>query len=80
MGKRKVGLEVVENLGYRVSDIKEQLGPERYEEFSRWFVGQTGGISSSGELLIYEHDYERFLDGMDDLEWDDTPIVLQRRG
>ena len=26
MGKRKVGLEVVEYLGYRVSDIKEQLG------------------------------------------------------
>jgi hypothetical protein len=46
--------------GYYLEDIKEQLGPERYEEFGKWYNGQTGAIHE-GRLVVYQYDYERFL-------------------
>ena len=62
-------LEHVENMGYRCTDIKDALGEQLFDDFSKWFTGQTGAISSKGELLVYHHDLERFLNGLDDLEW-----------
>lgn len=62
-------LESVEGMGYKVTDIKDRLGPSLFEDFSKWFTGQTGAISRNGDLLVYHHDLERFLNGLDDLEW-----------
>ena len=56
-------LELVEDLGYRLVDIKKALEPEQYQEFCEWFYGQTGAISSTGELLIYPWDFYRFVKG-----------------
>lgn len=33
------------------------------EAFDEWFTGQTGMIGDDGTLLIYAHDYERWLAG-----------------
>ena len=54
-------LEQVEDC-YRVEDLKQALGAEQFQTFSRWFAGQTGAISSAGELLIFPWDVERFFD------------------
>ena len=56
-------LELIEDLGYRLADIENALEPEQYQEFCKWFYGQTGAISSTGELLIYPWDFYRFMKG-----------------
>lgn len=56
-------LELVDNLGFRCTDIEKVLGPEQYQEFGKWFRGQTGAVSSTGELLIYSWDFYRFVKG-----------------
>jgi len=57
-------MKVIEGIGYREEDIKEELGPVRYEQFRNWARGSTVGISSKGELLTYPWDYENFLAGL----------------
>ena len=53
-------LEQVEDC-YRVEDLKRVFGEERFQAFCRWFAGQTGMMSSTGELLIFPGDVERFF-------------------
>ena len=55
-------MEIVDNLGYRLTDIERELRPEQFEEFKRWFTGQTVAIGKAGELLVYPWDYQRFLE------------------
>ena len=54
-------MELVEGLGYNVVDIEHELGPDVYKIFEKWFFGQTGAISSKGELLVYPWDYDNFV-------------------
>lgn len=51
------------DMGYTFDELWNILGPNRYREFSIWFMGQTGAISEDGTLLVYPWDVERFLDG-----------------
>ena len=59
---KSVEIEGIE--GFYLRDIKKELGPERYKEFGEWFQGQTGAIDNKG-MIVYKHDYERFLLGME---------------
>ncbi len=50
-------------LGYTISNIKEVLSPNKFTEFEKWMYGQTVGIYK-GESLVYQYDFERFLNGL----------------
>lgn len=43
-------------LGYPEEQLREILG-SRWDDFSRWFVGQTGGICEGRE---YDHDKREY--------------------
>jgi hypothetical protein len=60
--------------GYRISTLEKTFGPELYEKFCKWFVGQTGSVTEGGELLVYTHDVKQFLAGGGDLEFFD-PVI-----
>ena len=53
-------LEQVENC-YRIEDLARVFGEEQFQVFNRWFAGQTGAMSSTGELLVFPWDVERFF-------------------
>ena len=57
--------------GYRDSTLKELFGPELYDKFRAWHVGQTGVLDESGKLVVYSHDVKQFLAGGGDLEFSD---------
>lgn len=61
-------LEIIQGLGYRITDIEDELGKERYLLFTKWFAGSTGAIADDGSLLIYPWDYESFLEGRRNLD------------
>jgi hypothetical protein len=46
--------------GYLLDNVKEVLGPKKFEEFEKWIYGQTVG-EYEGKTLIYRIDLERFL-------------------
>ena len=54
-------MELVDGLGYRLTDIELELTPEDFERFCLWFVGQTGMIRRRGEWLVYCSDWEKYL-------------------
>ena len=54
-------MEIVEGLGYKAADIEQELGADLYKIFCKWFAGQTGAVSSEGELLVYKWDYDHFM-------------------
>lgn len=47
-------------------DLKEFLGPERWEKFCEWHMGQTSLVDGA-----FLWDVEQFLAGGDDLEFVD---------
>lgn len=49
--------------GYTISNIREVLGEEEYQDFKQWIYGQTVGIYK-GEDLIYMHDFDSYLKGL----------------
>ena len=49
--------------GYLLADIAEKHG----DNFMKWFAGQTGAIHN-GDLIVYKHDYERWLLGLAPLD------------
>ena len=49
--------------GYLLDNVKEVLGPKKFEEFENWIYGQTVG-EYEGKILIYRIDLERFLNGL----------------
>ena len=57
-------MELIDGKGYRDSDIRRELGEERYKEFDEWLRGCTCPLSSTGEHLVYPWDYRRFLAGL----------------
>ena len=54
-------MEPVDGLGYRLTDIENELTAEEFERFCIWFTGQTGVVSRRGEWLVYCSDWEKFL-------------------
>ena len=46
--------------GYTISNIKQVLSKQGYNNFEKWIYGQAVGIYK-GEDLIYFHDFSRFL-------------------
>lgn len=48
--------------GYWLEDIREYLTLDRWEEFTKWYRGQTGAIID-GKLLVYEWDWDGFVRG-----------------
>lgn len=43
------------------SQIQKYHTPAECEAFSQFMVGQTCGVTASGEYAIYNHDYDRWL-------------------
>jgi len=52
--------------GYLIKQIRRKYlrkgKKEEWERFSRWMEGQTGALYK-GDLVVYKHDYDRFLAG-----------------
>lgn len=57
-------MDITENTGYCYSEVRKELGEARYALFDAWMRGQTVGLSSDGEHLVYPWDYQRFLQGL----------------
>ena len=53
--------------GYTISNIKEVLSKEQYQDFEKWIYGQTVGVYK-GEDLIYAEDLYRFLKDLPSLD------------
>ncbi|OGD96595.1 hypothetical protein A3F02_03230 [Candidatus Curtissbacteria bacterium RIFCSPHIGHO2_12_FULL_38_9b] len=63
---KKPNLKLINNnesRGYTISNIKEVLSPKKFAEFEKWMRGQTVGMYK-GEGLVYQYDFERFLEGL----------------
>ena len=64
--RRRLGLQWITTpegiTGYYLDDIKAYLTPKRWEEFTKWYYGQTGAIEN-GKALVYQHDWEGFVRG-----------------
>lgn len=52
--------------GYRLKDIKQYLIDSHdgstlwWDDFIKWMRGQTGGVDSEGEMIVYAHDWEQW--------------------
>jgi hypothetical protein len=49
--------------GYHMRDIDDYLGFTKFENFKKWIAGQTVGIGDNGEVIVYEDDFKRFMEG-----------------
>ena len=49
------------NRDFTIKEIKEILKPAEFKKFQKWFRGQTCEINKKGELVVYKHDFIRFL-------------------
>lgn len=55
-------MRLVDDQGYYLDDLKEQLGKRRFEDLTEWLRGQTI-FMNKGKACIYRWDYERFVQG-----------------
>lgn len=53
--------------GYMLSNIKKNLHPKQWVQFQLWISGQTVA-EYKNELLVYSHDFERFMRGFPPLD------------
>lgn len=68
MTGKKLKITKVDGIdGYRLGNIQECLEPEKYRKLRSWLIGQTVG-DYRHEPVVYVHDYERFLRGLDPID------------
>jgi len=53
--------------GYSMSNIKENLSPQRWDQFQAWIHGQIVGVYNN-EPLVYVNDFERFMKDLPPLD------------
>lgn len=75
-------------MGYTDAQVREicelfhELPGRTYEDFEKWFAGQTGAICHGADgcrvahgEIVYRHDLVQFLRGGGDLEWFDSDLM-----
>mgnify|MGYP001570701505 CR=1 FL=1 len=50
--------------GYLLREIRPSLSESNWDRFCSFLAGQTVVITSDGEILVYQCDWERFCRGL----------------